>query len=218
MHFRVTEAFTFLFAFLSIFSMANPLSSSPRDIAVENELDARQEGAGTDIIIEGAIFFDSHSHYKCANHDSPVIVDIVNVVIEDIIDDLFKFTSDSHAAESNFTQQTVISLGDKYPKKNRLVYHDQDSTYNFCTFESFSVTGHFWADSLQRPTPFMYIKNLISATYSAFMNLLRAMKFGSLTMALSRFLATVGLLTGHTEGVLPHREMMSLSRNVEGGN
>ena len=53
MHFRVTETFTFLFGFLSIFSMANPLSSSPRDIAVKNELDARQEGAGTDIIIEG---------------------------------------------------------------------------------------------------------------------------------------------------------------------
>ena len=50
------------------------------------------------------------------------------------------------------------------------------------------------------------------------MNLLRDMKFGSLTMALSRLLATVGLLTGHTEGAILHRALMSLSRNVEGGN
>ena len=58
MHFQVTEAFTFLFAFLAILSMANPLSSSPRDNVVENGLDARQDGA----TIEGEqslIIFDS---------------------------------------------------------------------------------------------------------------------------------------------------------------
>ena len=49
-HFRVTEAFTFIFVFLSILSMANPLSSSPRNNIVENGLEERQ---AADIIIEG---------------------------------------------------------------------------------------------------------------------------------------------------------------------
>ena len=83
--------------------------------------------------------------------------------------------------------------------------------------ESFQLPD-ILVDFLQRLTPFMHTKKLTSATYSAFMNLLRAMKFGSLTMALSRLLAAVGLLTGHTEGVIPHRALMSLSRNVDGGN
>ena len=43
MQFQVTKAFTFIFVFLSILSMANPLASSPRDNVVENGLDARQE-------------------------------------------------------------------------------------------------------------------------------------------------------------------------------
>ena len=68
MHFRVTEAFTFLFVFLSILSVANPLSSSPRDNVAENGLDARQAGAAaTDIIVEGEQSMIYHSHHKCAN-------------------------------------------------------------------------------------------------------------------------------------------------------
>ena len=43
MQFQVTKAFKFIFVFLSILSMANPLASSPRDNVVENGLDARQE-------------------------------------------------------------------------------------------------------------------------------------------------------------------------------
>ena len=67
------------------------------------------------------------------------------------------------------------------------------------------------ADFLQHPTPFMYTKNLTSA-----LALLRAMKFGSLTLAHSRVLVTAGLLTGHSEGVLPEKTtLMSLSRNVD---
>ena len=68
------------------------------------------------------------------------------------------------------------------------------------------------ADFLQRPMPSMYTKNLTSAW-----DLLRAMKFGSLTLALSRVLVTVGLLTGHSEGVIPGTQtaLMSLSRNVD---
>ena len=68
------------------------------------------------------------------------------------------------------------------------------------------------ADFLQRQTPFMYTMKLTSATYSAFMNLLRAMKFGSLTLALFRLLETVGMRTGQWEGVIPNRTLMSLSR------
>ena len=49
-HFRVTEAFTFIFVFLSILSMADPLSSSPRNNIIENGLEERQ---AADIIIEG---------------------------------------------------------------------------------------------------------------------------------------------------------------------
>ena len=67
MHFQVTKAFTFLFAFLSILSMANPLSSSPRDNFVKNGLDARQEEGAT---IEGEQSSSTrihHSHHKCAN-------------------------------------------------------------------------------------------------------------------------------------------------------
>jgi hypothetical protein len=56
----------------------------------------------------------------------------------------------------------------------------------------------------------MYIMNLTSAQLSA-LNLLRAMKFGSLTMALSRLLATAGLRTMLTEGVLPGQALMSFS-------
>jgi len=108
MHFRVTNAFTFIFVFLSILSMANPLSSSPRDNVALKRLDERQ--AASDII--------------------GVIVDVVNDVIEAIITDIVNFENDAHAAESNFTQQTVISLGNQYPDKNRLIFHDQDSTYN----------------------------------------------------------------------------------------
>ena len=69
------------------------------------------------------------------------------------------------------------------------------------------------ADFLQRPMPFMSTKSLTSAWA-----LLRAMKFGSLTLVLSRVLVTVGLLTGHSEGVLPQTALMSLSRNVDEGN
>ena len=36
-------------------------------------------------------------------------------------------------------------------------------------------------------------------------------------MEISRVLATVGLLTGRTKGVLPHMALMSLSRNVDEG-
>ena len=79
---------------------------------------------------------------------------------------------------------------------------------------SVTVTRHLpVADFLQRLTPFMYTKNLTSAWAS-----LRAMKFGSLTLALSRVLVTVVLLTGHSKGVLPQMALMSLSRNVEEGN
>ena len=83
-----------------------------------------------------------------------------------------------------------------------------------CVRSVFSVTGRdFSADFLQRPTPFMYTMNLTSAWA-----LLTATKFGSLTLALSIVLATVGISTGHSEGVSPHRALMSLSRNVDEGN
>ena len=59
----------------------------------------------------------------------------------------------------------------------------------------------------------MYTKNLTSGWALA-----RAMKFGSLTLALSPVLETVGLLTGHSEGVFPKTALMSLSRNVDEGN
>ena len=55
----------------------------------------------------------------------------------------------------------------------------------------------------------MYTKNLISGWA-----LVRAMKFGSLTLALSPVLETVGLLTGHSEGVFPKTAFKSLSRNA----
>ena len=67
MHFRVTEAFAFLFVFLSIHSMANPLSSSPRDNVDENGLDARQIGIAADIVAGGEQSMIHHSYYKCAN-------------------------------------------------------------------------------------------------------------------------------------------------------
>ena len=61
MHFRVTEAFTFIFAFFSILSMANPLPSSPRDNVVENGLDARQEAVLVESEQSSLIH---HSHHK----------------------------------------------------------------------------------------------------------------------------------------------------------
>ena len=77
----------------------------------------------------------------------------------------------------------------------------------------FLLPAMIFADFLQRPTLFMYTMNLTSAW-----DLLVAMKFGSSTLAHSRLLATVGLLTGHSEGVIPDKTPMSLSRNVNEGN
>jgi hypothetical protein len=51
-------------------------------------------------------------------------------------------TLNADAAESYFTQETVNSLGNAYPGKNRVVFHDQDSTFSLCTFYTF--TGHFF--------------------------------------------------------------------------
>ena len=97
-----------------------------------------------------------------------------------------------------------------------LVFHDQKSTFVYCTFRLFCYRPLLLVDFLQRrPTPLMYTMNLTSATYSAFMNLLTAMKFLSLTVALSSVLATVALITGHSQGAIqevPHRKLMSLSR------
>ena len=65
MHFQVTKAFTFLFVFLSILAMANPLASSPRDNVVENGLDARQE---EEVAVDSEQLSSiHHSNYKCAN-------------------------------------------------------------------------------------------------------------------------------------------------------
>jgi len=123
MHFRVrTGAFTFVFVFLSLLSMASPLS--PRTNVVVNGLDERQ----LDIVASKQSSSIHHSHHKC---DFPVIVDIAAEVIHDIIE-IFTFQDDAHAAERYFTQETVKSLGLTYPAKNRLVFHDQKSTYNFC--------------------------------------------------------------------------------------
>jgi len=90
--------------------MANPLSSSPRDSDALKRLDERQ--AALDII--GTII--------------SVVNDVIGAI--GIITDLIDFDNKAHAAESNFTQQMVISLGNQYPDKNRLVFHNQHSTYN----------------------------------------------------------------------------------------
>ena len=212
-HFRVTNAFTFLFVFLSILPMASPLSlaSSPRDNVALNGLEERQAS----IIAGGEQSSLIHHSHQMRWHDSPVIITIINDVVQDIITDIINFQNNAHAVESNFTQQTIISLGNQYPEKNRLVFHDQDSTTNLCRFCLFCYRPWFLADFLKRPMPFMYTMKLTSATYSAFMKILTAMKFGSLTLALSSVLATVALLIGHSEGAIqevPHRKLMSLSR------
>ena len=62
------------------------------------------------------------------------------------------------------------------------------------------------ADFLQHPTPFMLTMSLTSASA-----LLRAMKSGSSTLALSHLLVTAGMRTGVSMGATPGREMMSLS-------
>jgi len=62
MHFRVTGAFTFVFMFLSILSIASPLS--PRTNITVNGLDVRQK-----LDIAGSKQSSSihHSHHRCAN-------------------------------------------------------------------------------------------------------------------------------------------------------
>jgi hypothetical protein len=143
MHFRITDAFTYLFVFLSILPIASPLPSSPRTNVAENGLDLRQ----LNIIYSGAIFFAFNTNnHKCANMSFQAIISsIVEDVIKAIIIDIIDFDKDAHAAETNFTQQTVISLGNQYPDKNRLVFHDQDSTYNFCKFclSFLVITGYY---------------------------------------------------------------------------
>jgi hypothetical protein len=53
-------------------------------------------------------------------------------------------TLDGNAAESYFTQETVNSLGNAYPGKNLLVYHDQGSSYSLCTFYLFFYRPFFF--------------------------------------------------------------------------
>jgi hypothetical protein len=98
MHFRV---FTFVFVFLSIRVLsivASPLSP-PTNIAV-NGLDGRQ------------------------------LVDIAEIIVE-VIDGLIKninsYREDALAAQRDFTTRTMASLERRYPQKNRLIFHNQDS-------------------------------------------------------------------------------------------
>jgi len=83
------------------------------------------------------------------------------------------------------------------------------STYSFCTSCLLSYRP-FLADFLQRPTPFMYTRNL-----RLVWALLRAMKSGSSTLALSRLLATVGLRTGRSTGVFPGLQLLSFHEDRE---
>jgi hypothetical protein len=121
--------------------------------------------------------------------------------------------------ESNFTQEMVKSLGQKYPGKNRLVFHNQDSILsNLCTFCLFCYRS-FLADFLQRPTLLIRTMSFPSATSSAWWTLLRAMKSMPLTPPLSRLLAMVGLRTIGTQDAGPRQPILlspllpSFSRN-----
>ena len=150
MHIQLELAVTFVF--LSILSMASSLqvSRSPRTgtNVVVNGLDVRQ----VNIIADGKRSSSiHHTHTTNALTWFPVINDIINGIVEKLITDIFNFDSDAHAAESNFTQQTIISLMNQYPDKNQLIFHNQDSTYSLGTFclicyrpflaEFFSVNG-----------------------------------------------------------------------------
>jgi hypothetical protein len=139
MHFRATDTFTFLFVFLSILSIASPLqvSNSPRTI-----VDARQ----TSEIVGEQPSSIHHLHHKCANM-IPEIISIVKDVIQSIITDIKNYEKDAHAAESSFTQEMVNSLRKSYPGKNVLVFHDQHSTYNLCTFYLLFYRPFLWLTS-----------------------------------------------------------------------
>ena len=108
--------------------------------------------------------------------------------------------------ERNFTQQTIESLLRQYPTKNALVFHNQHSHYDLCTFCLFCYRL-LLADFLQSTT-FMYTMKLTSAWA-----LLRAMRSMSLTLALSRLLATVGMRTMQSEGAMLGRALLSFLRN-----
>jgi hypothetical protein len=58
------------------------------------------------------------------------ILQICTLVLDAITD----IDSVIHDIESEFTQQVISSLGNKYPGKNILVYHNQNSITKLCMF------------------------------------------------------------------------------------
>jgi len=113
MHF--TNPFSFVLMFLSIISIAAPLSPPANNVvrSVRNVSDVRQ----LDIIVELGI-------------------EILNGIVNDIID----ISSHVHEVEGSFTQQMVQSLMQKYPGKNVLIFHNQDS---IIALSADAVHSHF---------------------------------------------------------------------------
>ncbi|KIM73707.1 hypothetical protein PILCRDRAFT_15002 [Piloderma croceum F 1598] len=112
MHF--TNPFAFGLMFLSIISIAAPLSPPPTNVmhSVRNELDVRQLSVVGDILELCKLVFTA-------------IMDIDSAI---------------HDQESAFTQQMVSSLGNKYPGKNILIYHNPNS---IATLSSDAVHAHY---------------------------------------------------------------------------
>jgi hypothetical protein len=119
-------------------------------------------------------------------HDSLDIISIAENIFAAIIE-ITHYSADMHEAESQYTKQVSQKLKAEYPSKNVLVYHNQQSVIKLCRLRRF----YYWrsmADLLQRLTPFMLTMSLTSVW-----GVLRATRSGSSTLALSHWLATVGL-------------------------
>jgi hypothetical protein len=94
--------------------------------------------------------------------------------------------SETQAAQTNFTRQTIISRGPQCRGNNLLVYYNPKSRYVFRMFCLFYY-GPFLTNLLQRPMPFTCTTNL-----NYLSTLLMDTKSGSLTLVDMR----VGLSQG----------------------